>query len=78
MGVSYYSCAACSRGYDEENEEKRFPDRIDQDKPITCVICRKEEANDNILLHALLKHFKLTREQALEIWQKEPEEDNGE
>jgi hypothetical protein len=35
----------------------------------TCNICRHEDANDAILFLALLKHFNITREQALKIWQ---------
>ena len=37
----------------------------------TCVLCRKESATDNQLLHALLEHFKITYEQAMEIYRKQ-------
>ncbi len=50
--------------------EKGEPTEEDGDK-CTCVICRKEDANNDILFEALLKHFNLTREQALEIWEKQ-------
>ncbi len=45
----------------------------DFDKGGKCCICRKEVATPYILLHALLRHFKLTEEQAFEIWKNEPE-----
>lgn len=44
---------------------------IDKSKPITCVNCRKEVENDSILLAALLEHYNLTRDQAVQIWKKQ-------
>jgi hypothetical protein len=41
---------------------------IDDKTPITCVICRKESHNDYVLLQALLKHFNLTKAQAVKIY----------
>lgn len=52
--------------YDEDDPEKGHA--IVKGIPITCVICRKESANDYVLLEALLKHFKLTRKQAFKIY----------
>jgi hypothetical protein len=57
----------CSELYSTLNEDGEPNDDI-----MDCCICRKDKANDYILLEALLRHFNLTREQALEIWQKEP------
>jgi hypothetical protein len=44
---------------------------IDKKKPITCVVCRKEKENDQVLLAALLKHYKITRKDAIKIWRKQ-------
>jgi hypothetical protein len=44
---------------------------IDETKPITCVICRKEKENNDVLLEALLKHYKITRKQAIKIWKEQ-------
>jgi hypothetical protein len=41
--------------------------RIDPDKDISCVICRKEVFTDTGLLNALMKHYKLTRKQVEKI-----------
>lgn len=41
---------------------------IDPEVDITCKICRKEAANDYVLLQTLLKHFCLTKEDALDIY----------
>jgi hypothetical protein len=46
---------------------------VDKEKPITCVLCRKEKANDWLLLEAILRHYKITREDAMKIYK---EEDN--
>lgn len=48
--------------------------QIDLNKPITCVICRKEKCNDYVLLQYLLKLTNLTQEQAIEKWRQDPEE----
>jgi hypothetical protein len=42
--------------------------RIDLEQPITCVICRNESYTEYTLLEAVLKHFRITREQAINIW----------
>lgn len=44
---------------------------IDKNKPITCAVCRKEKENDWVLLCALLRYYKITREEAIEIWKKQ-------
>lgn len=62
--------------YDIE-EELGYADelhRIDKTLPITCRLCRKEKINDNVLLNALLKHFLLTREQAIKIYLEQSDE----
>lgn len=86
----YVSCEHCfnhfcskkcaKMAYAELDEEADIDNNEEEEYP-HCCICRKEAANDYILLEALLRHFNLTREQALEIWQKQPdeeEEDDGE
>lgn len=50
--------------------------RIVKSQPVTCVICRYEQYTDYILFESLLKHFKITRDQAIDIWK--AEKDNGE
>ena len=54
----------------EEDESKDVyrGDRIDAEKPVTCVICRDEQYTDHTLLEAVLEHFSITREQAVNIW----------
>lgn len=46
---------------------------IDDSKPITCVVCRKEKSTDYVLLQALLRHFDLSLEDAEKIWREEKE-----
>jgi hypothetical protein len=74
----YCECGAkfcseeCSKieNYGEWNEdEETF--RIDINKDITCICCRKQHATDEMLFQALLKHFKITRNQAFKIWEKQ-------
>ncbi len=45
--------------------------RIDKNKHITCLICRKEKFTDYGLLHVLMEHFNLTYEQVIEIAKKQ-------
>jgi hypothetical protein len=82
---NYYFCEECSNQFcsnkcadpqplDEEEGEDENNDENDDDYDNTrysCCICRKEEANDYILLEALLRHFKISRADALKIWQDE-------
>jgi hypothetical protein len=51
---------------ESETEEYRY-------EPMNCCICRKEVANDYILLETLLRHYKITREDVLKMWQEEPD-----
>jgi len=58
----------------EDEDEDGDPGKgnaIDASAPITCVLCRAERATDFGLLSALLKHYKLTREEAFEIYKKQ-------
>ena len=108
MGVDYYKCDGCGRGYRDDSEyacfcncgsmfcseqcgklenyavleeqdegDPRYQDwidgncQIDKDKPITCCICRKESYNEQVLLYALLQHYGITKEQAVEIYKKQ-------
>lgn len=67
-------CVWCECGkvdnYGEWNDEEET-NRIDLDKDITCVICRQESYTDYTLLESVLKHFKITRKQAIKIWREE-------
>lgn len=69
----YYDCEECGNVFCSIDCAK--PESLDADR-MDCCICRKEEANDYILLHVLLRHYKITREDAMKIWQEE--KDNGE
>lgn len=73
----YYWCEGCSNNFCSSDcaAPKPIEDSDDEDLR-NCCICRKEEANNYILLHALLRHYKITREDAMKIWQEE--KDNGE
>lgn len=44
---------------------------VNANKSITCVVCRKQHATDEVLLFALLKHYKITRKDAIKIWKKQ-------
>lgn len=50
--------------YNELHEGHRIDDNLD----ITCVICRNETYTEQTLLAAVLEHFNITREQAINIW----------
>lgn len=98
MGVDYYQCDSCGRGFRDDSEYCAYCDcynkfctskcgklenykdeydeddggnRIDPDKDVTCVICRNEKYTDYTLLKAVLQHFNITREQAINIWRSE-------
>jgi hypothetical protein len=47
---------------------------IDRDKPITCIMCRKEAVTDYILLNFLLKHVNMTREQVTKLYKEDEDE----
>lgn len=78
----YYYCDECGNHFCSRDCAKL--ELLDEDdegnETNNCCICRKEEANDYILLEALLTHYNLTREDALKIWQeeKDTEEDDDE
>ena len=55
-------CAGLQPVEDDENSDHT-----------NCVICRKEAANDYILLETLLRHYNLNREDVLKIW---PDQDD--
>jgi hypothetical protein len=46
---------------------------VEKGKPITCVICRHEKYTDYTLLEAVIKHFNITKEIAINIWRIESE-----
>lgn len=55
------------QNYGDWNDETESS-RIDNDRNISCKICRKETENDYVLLRALLKHYNITRDQAFQIY----------
>ena len=63
-----FCCQSCAKPtnygpwVDEKSEH-----RIDPNKEITCMVCRKEIFTDTALLKALMKHYKLTQKQVIEI-----------
>ncbi len=84
MGQSYFTCDVCDHGFSDHDENHTscecgahfcskgcaifFEDFGEDEDNSTCVICRKEKATDKILLNALLKHYKITQNQAFEIY----------
>lgn len=106
MGVDYYQCQSCDRGYRDDSDYATYCDcganfcnkkcgkvtnlkeqddyteadhesgdyRIDKTLSTTCVLCRKEQVTDYILLNALLKHYTLTREQVIDIYMNQVDE----
>ena len=90
MGVEFYVCANCTETFPDCGEyyfceecanhfcsrkcaDPKPMDEDDEDLR-NCCICRKEEANDYILLNALLRHYKITRKDAMKIWQEQDDE----
>ncbi len=69
----FYPCEECGNCFcSRECAKMELIDEDTEGNEISnCCICRKERGNDYVLLEALLRHFKLTREQALKIWQDE-------
>jgi hypothetical protein len=71
----YFTCTGCEvmfcsdacggRVVEEESE-----DGHDYNDITSCVMCRMETATSDDLLKFLLKHFNLTRDQAMEIYRK--------
>jgi hypothetical protein len=77
----YFSCSGCYAKFcsdecggrqlhfselDEDEDEESI-----EDDHTTCVLCRKETAIDHELLAFVLKHFKMTYDEALELYRKE-------
>jgi hypothetical protein len=55
--------------------QEESPPEVDDDhyreEMYSCILCRKETATDHDLLHFILGKYGVTREQALEMYQKE-------
>jgi hypothetical protein len=68
---SRFCCLECA---DVEPTDEENINRYELEE---CCICRKEVATDYILLEVLLRKYKITRDDVLEMWQEEKEEDNG-
>lgn len=65
-------CAKLKHTYEgEEGYDEREANNYGSDSCTTCVLCRKETATDHQLLHALLEHFKISYDQAMEIYRKQ-------
>lgn len=77
--TDYFGCFTCGArfcssecgGSEIDDSEEDDNDEDNYEKITTCVLCRKEEATDTQLLHFLLEHFNLTREQVMEMYRKE-------
>jgi hypothetical protein len=66
------SCDGCGNWLCSDKCAKLLPVSEDNDNDEKdCCICRDEIASDSRLLECLLHHFNITKEQAIEIWQKE-------
>jgi hypothetical protein len=87
MGVDFYTCAHCGYNFPDCGDffgcecgehfcDSKCGDRkVDEENEdiSTCRLCRKDSATDNNLLHALLAHFNITYDQAMEIYRKQEE-----
>ena len=80
---SRFCCSDCADiqeiEVDESVEDENLTKRDDEDSydvEENCCLCRKEVANDTILLETLLRRYDRTREEVLKMWQKET--DDGE
>jgi hypothetical protein len=76
----YFTCSQCEHMFcsndcggreyvkDENGEHKtsRYGEEL-----TSCILCRKEDATSDQLLHFLLAKFGLTRDQAMEMYKKE-------
>lgn len=74
---NYFVCRGCDSNFcsDKCGARQIVEDEIDEyDFDLTtCVFCRKEVFTDNQIICALLKHFSITREQAIEICRQQEE-----
>jgi len=69
----FFACFSCRGKFcsDDCGGKQVIPhpeDPPNMEEETTCVLCRKESATDFQLLHFLLKHIKLTYEQAMELY----------
>lgn len=69
----YFSCYTCSHHFCSNTcggrkVEERPDDPPNMEEITTCILCRKEDATDYQLLQFLLKHFNITRQQAMELY----------
>lgn len=83
MGVDFYTCDNCSRNYPDCSYTATWcscgghfcsPDCADregandEDDGGTCVLCRVEVIKAEDMLSFLLKHFKITYDEAKELY----------
>lgn len=67
----YCFCSAeCGKlqNIQEEYNEKTNTYALDENTPITCVFCRKEDSTTYDLFNALLKHYNISLDDAVKIW----------
>jgi len=73
----YFTCGTCENMFcDEECGKKEYvldEDGCEQENEwggelTSCILCREEVATDSDLLRVILGHFKIDREQAMEIY----------
>jgi hypothetical protein len=77
----YFRCSGCESGFCS-NEcggrqviEEESNDEVDDDsyheEVTSCIFCRHEQYTTDMLLDAVIKHFNITREIAINIWRAE-------
>lgn len=66
----FFSCESCGKRYCSVTCAGR---NYDEDTPSDCRICAKQYVEDWVLLEFLLKEFKLTRDDAEELYFKDIE-----
>lgn len=84
----YYSCEQCSRAYCSTDcaaftpivpfvstEDEDAEDHYYEDDEKQCGVCAKTTVDYYLVYKSLLKHFKITKEEALQIWRNDKEED---
>ena len=73
----YFHCRGCESDFcsDRCGGRQVVEDEVDEygDTLTTCVLCRKEVFTEPQLFYALLKHFSITYEQAVEICRNQEE-----
>lgn len=85
---SYYSCEQCYRHYCStecaaltpitpfvSTEDEDAEDHYYNENELQCGICSKATPDYYLIYKSLLKHFKITKEDALQIWRDDKDEE---